>query len=63
MIESSRSPQGSTLTDDASSVIDPIALEASEVDPADVVAADAAAREFVARHSSCLLYTSPSPRD
>lgn len=52
MIESSRSPQGSTLTDDdASSVIDPIALEASEVDPADVVAADAAAREFVARHS------------
>ncbi|MCM3895750.1 molybdopterin-binding protein [Gordonia sputi] len=53
MIESSRSPQGSTLTDDdASSVIDPIALEASEVDPADVVAADAAAREFVARHTS-----------
>ncbi|GAB40211.1 hypothetical protein GOSPT_095_00010, partial [Gordonia sputi NBRC 100414] len=53
MIESSRSPQGSTLTDDdASSVIDPIALEASEVDPADVVAADAAAREFVARLTS-----------
>lgn len=52
MIHSSRSPQGSTLTDDASTVIDSTALEASEVDPADVVAADAAARDFVARHTS-----------